>query len=139
MVRTNAKTKAFRKAGAVVFCLLFFALSGCSKDPVVIGDSQAHQYQETTYSAIELHYFDMMDSAVTVQMRFSTRLPGLFDNQDAMLTVSDFGQLIILSPQGKYSAAILNLSKGDPIVVNGTLTSVTPPGRSKMFLAIQAG
>ncbi len=139
MVGINAKTIAIHKAVAAVFCVLLFALSGCSKDPVVIGDSQALQYQQITYSTIELHYIDMMDSAVTVQMRFSSNLPGLFENQDAILTVSDFGQLIILAPQGKYSTALLNLSKGDPIVVNGTLTSVIPPGRSKMFFAIQVG
>ncbi len=126
------------KAACLLIIVSLFAVSSCSSEPVIIGDTMAYQYTRTTFASLELNYIDMIDSAVTIQMKFQNRLPGIFGDHDAIMTKSDFGELIVLIPQGKYSDMLKNLSKGDDVVVNGTVTSVTPPGRSKSFLAIKA-
>jgi hypothetical protein len=114
------------------------SLIGCSKVPAVFGDPTSADFADIHIAAIKNQTLEMIDQPVRVTGPFMKVHPeGFIAGKEVFEIGSDFGNVLIVVPPGKYTAQIDRLERKDPVVINGFVTMVIPPGLKKSILAIE--
>ena len=122
----------------ILLLAVLAALSGCTKEVVVFGDPNSAEFKEITIGGIRQHVLDNLDQSAKISAKFLDPLwTGFAEDRDAFMAGGDFGRIVVLAPKGKYTEAIASLKKGDPVLLYGTIATVTPPEREKGILAIE--
>ncbi len=122
----------------ILLLTVLAALTCCTKEVVVFGDPNSADFQETSIGAIRQRILDRLDQPAKVSATFLDPLwSGFAEDQDAFMAGGDFGKVVVLAPKGKYTETIASLKKGDPVLLFGIISTVTPPGRQKSLLALE--
>jgi hypothetical protein len=124
---------------AVAALLILAVATSCTPETVVFGASDDEKFQERTLAAIKRDLINAINQPAIVTGKFESPLaPDFVRDGDAFLMKTEFGDLVVVIPQGKYENALKSLRRKDPVRVFGNVITVTPPGKEKVVLAIQS-
>ena len=122
----------------IILILVIAALPSCGSAPVVLGDEKSDNFQAMSVAVIRRHQVDMEGRAVAITGTYFSPIPSEIEKEkDAILIKTEFGDVAVMMPPGKYQSALSAMKKNTPVTVFGYVTSMTLPGKKKILLAIE--
>ncbi|MBZ0273477.1 hypothetical protein K8I61_15670 [bacterium] len=114
--------------------------AACAKEPVVFGAAGDAEFGRVPLYDVRRNLVQWTDRPVFLTGKFQYPLPpGFVEEFDAFQATTDFGEFVVLSPAGKYTATVNEMKEGRPIEVYGRVWSFTPPGKRQPVVAIKVG
>jgi hypothetical protein len=122
---------------SIILIAVIVSFAACEKAPTILGDAKSDEFKVLSLPVIRRNLVDLHNTPVTIEGRYLSSLPeGAAGEKDAIAIKTEFGDAIITFPMGKYEPLLAKLRKDDRVKAFGYVSTITPPGKTKVLLAI---